>query len=81
MKYTHKGNHRHRLRTNRAEAKFAAAWEDTNRVCNTLQFLLGDGSEPDYNMTQRDCLVAATVIQWLGSPVGGTWLKQIQDAL
>jgi hypothetical protein len=42
--------------------------------CNTLEFILGKNNERAYDVTHRDRVVAATVIQWLGSPVGQSWL-------
>ena len=77
----HEGNRPHRLKSNPAEAKFAAAWKDTNMKCDTLEFLMGDGNTRNYDVSDRDRLIAATVIQWLGSPVGGAWLNQVLGAL
>ena len=57
---------------NPAEATAAKAWKDQNDVCETLLWLLDpDGKSPP---TQRDATVAATVIQWIASPVGRSFL-------
>lgn len=67
------------------EAVFAKAWKITNHPPSflnggygTLQWLLcSDGaSSPTRAVTQEEATVAATVIQWLGTPCGFDWLMQ-----
>lgn len=83
MKVKHEGRSRHRLESNALESIFAARWEIENtsgsgRHNGILELSLhsnGDGNvtEP---CTQQEATVAATVIQWLGSPVGFFWLRE-----
>lgn len=72
----HKGKSLHRLKDNPEEKRFARAWEE---MCDRshLEYLLGDGKDPAQDVTERDALVAATVIQWLGSPVGRGFLEEL----
>jgi hypothetical protein len=70
----------HRFKDNPEERRFAKSWEAWNTPT---------GSAPPYilvnellecgagQVTRRDQAVAATVIQWLGSPVGLTFLEQL----
>lgn len=74
----HKGLHAHRLRDNPAERRLAKAWAkiNTDHGGQVLRYLLAkDNNRPADEMTARDAEVAATVIQWLGSPVGLSWLR------
>lgn len=84
MKIKHEGKSAHRISRNPAEAVFAAEWakenerNTLNRGCGTLDWLLhGDGAEcwPE-KTTKAEAVVAATVVQWLGSPVGMSWVKR-----
>ena len=71
------GLHEYRFKQNPEERRFAKAWKKF--AANNLGHLLhvGDqkGRPPDPN--DRDAQVAATVIQWLGSPVGQHWLADL----
>ena len=71
------GRHHYRLKNNPIEKLFAETWEDQNRATGgTLDYLLAkDPNHPAGEVTPRDREVAATVIQWLGSPVGQNFLK------
>lgn len=73
---SHKSNAMHRLKDNPLEKKFHLAWKDQNEKGNTLAYLMGNGS---YRapLSDRDELVAATVVQWLGSPVGQAFLEEV----
>jgi len=80
----HEGRSTHRLKNNPLEKRFADEWRkinsDMGRGHGTLAYLLAD--DPNYPMaevTQRDATVAATVIQWLGSPVGQGFLEDVQE--
>lgn len=82
-KIQHVGVSAHRLKSNPMEKVFAEAWKERNdpvsyRPIGTLQTLLcskGDGII-ERELTQEEATAAATVIQWLGSPVGFSWLRQ-----
>jgi len=81
-----KGLHQYRFKQNPIEKKFALAWEKRNVSAftgdpdgrSTLDYLLAkDCNFPAGEVTKRDRVVAATVIQWLGSPVGQGFLADI----
>jgi hypothetical protein len=75
-----KGLHPHRFRDNPSERAFADAWAKSNEYGHTLAYLLhvGDqgGARPP-EPSDRDHVVAATVMQWLGSPVGQAFLRDL----
>ena len=70
-KTKHQGISRHRLKDNPLEAIYANEWE--KQAPHTLGYLIGE----DYN--QRDATVTATMIQWLGSPVGQSFVRDILE--
>lgn len=43
-----------------------------------LNYMMGDGKEPA-EVSDRDREVVATVIQWLGSPVGNNFLRELLE--
>lgn len=75
----HEGYSWHRLAPecdNPREVAFASQWRKENEV---------DGRTPIITSlipgcTQRDATVAATVIQWLGSNVGMSFLSNVVDS-
>lgn len=69
----HEGKNIHRLSREPLEKKFHDAWKARQEYGNTLGYILGDNNEPAI-LSERDEMVAATVIQWLGSPVGQGFL-------
>ena len=74
-----KGLHQHRFKDNPKEKKFAKAWEDQNKTFDTLNYLLAkDINHPhEGEVSKRDREVAATVMQWLGSPVGHCFFEEL----
>lgn len=73
-----KGLHLHRFKDNPEEKRFAEAWQQICEQGDTLAYLLHVGDQGGFRPPQpseRDQTVAATVIQWLGSPVGQSWLE------
>ena len=80
MKKQMAGMHEHRLKDNAQELVFATLWKMWNRDgLATLGHLLDvgrvQGAHPP-TPADRDAVVAATVIQWLGSPVGQGFLEE-----
>lgn len=72
-----------RFKANPLEYEFALAWEaiNTDEVGHlngrgTLDYMLSPSNRPNGEVTDRDRVVAATVIQWLGSPVGQSFLEE-----
>ena len=65
------GLNHHRFKDNPEEKRIAEAWDKHDTEGNTLAHLLDTqhhGSPPTVPVETRK--VVATVIQWLGSPVG-----------
>ncbi len=75
---TYEGNSNFRLNDdNPREVSFARAWHYANaRYTHTLEYLLGKPNEQAV-VSDRDRMVAATVIQWLGSNVGMSFLEDV----
>lgn len=75
MKPAH-GLHRYRFRANPEEKRFADAWE--LRGAPNLEYLLStDPNNHRQPVSDEAVTVAATVIQWLGSPVGQAFLSDL----
>jgi len=78
MAAKHEGLNTHRLKDNPEEKRFAKAWQRINDTGSLLDYLLGDkydGRPVEAN--EREAQVAATVVQWLGSPVGQGFLAEL----
>lgn len=76
-----RGIRQYRFDSNPLERRFAEAWEELNNTYNhkgILNYLLTeDSNNPNFEITDREREVAATVIQWLGSPVGQKFIDSI----
>lgn len=75
----HEGRWPHRFRTNPREAIFAKEWANQERLNHTLEWLLTtsqDQTIQERELTQEEATAAATIAQWLGSPVGFCWLEE-----
>jgi hypothetical protein len=74
-----KGLHTYRFKENPEEKRFAEAWDKQNEQGSNLAYLLtvGDQSGRPPEPSDRDHVVAATVVQWLGSPVGQSFLRDL----
>lgn len=80
-----KGLNQRRCKQNPLEKLFAESWNEINtdnhgnlngKGC--LDYLMTKNiNNPLGEVSDRDRIVAATVIQWLGSPVGQSFLMQI----
>lgn len=68
-------NRKYRFSKNPEEKRFATAWDRED----CLRYLLADPSPhaPIPEPTKREIEVAAVVIQWLGSPVGQCFLRDL----
>lgn len=75
LKGKHRGLQTYRFNNNPKEFIFATEWE---KMCDRghLEWLLGKGKWAQ-DVTERDAQIAATVIQWLGSPVGQGFLRDL----
>jgi hypothetical protein len=86
-KASHVGKYANRLNHPVAdmERAFAAKWDETNnpppflnRGIGTLQHLLCsdmDGRNIERELTAEEITAAATVVQWLGTNCGFSWLR------
>lgn len=70
------GLHTHRFADNPEEKRFAEAYAAKMGRRN-LEWLLSCGGEVPAPLSERDETVAATMIQWLGSPVGQGFLRDL----
>lgn len=75
----HNGKSIHRLKSNPAEKALHDAWQAENDEGHILEYLLGDDNRRG-DVSERDAMVAATVIQWLGSPVGHNFLQRVMSS-
>ena len=81
-----KGKNTYRFKQNPLELRYAEEWESLNTILNgalngrgVLDYILSDDKNmPNGEVSDRDREVAATVIQWLGSPVGQKFIKKVQ---
>lgn len=71
-----KGLRQYRFSTNPMEKRFAEVWEEHNKNDRALQYILSDDNVPVYP-TEREKEIAATIIQWLGTPVGQGFLSEV----
>lgn len=75
----HRGARTYRFAENPAEKVLSDEWHSENTREGVghgmLSWLMGDGNKPGAT-TARDEYVAATVIQWLGTPVGHSFLEK-----
>ena len=79
-----KGLHQYRFKDNPLEKHFAEAWNTENNRSEgrgVLDYLLAKNCNyPAGEASDRDREVAATVIQWLGSPVGQSFLENCKNS-
>lgn len=80
-KLKYKGLYTHRFKDNPEEKLFAEEWDKVNVLGHNLAYLIdpknGVGLARPPEPTDRENEVAATVIQWLGSPVGQNFLRDL----
>jgi hypothetical protein len=74
----HEGFSAHRLKQNPLEAAYAKAWAE--QAPHTLGWLLKNYDTEQVDYSPRDAQVAATMIQWLGSPVGSSFVAEVLDS-
>ncbi len=75
MKPRHTGIGAHRLPREPREKIAAEIWEAVAE--NTLPYLLSRTNDRAH-VEDREYQIAATVVQWLGSPVGQNFIEQLQ---
>lgn len=80
----HKGLNTHRFGDNPIEEIFAKLWEEENvkqlgKPNGLLEYLISSRVNEAEPVTAREAQVAATIIQWLGSPVGQSFLQIAEE--
>ena len=79
MRIRHVGLNEHRFKDNPAERIYANEWKKRQDYPNsTLGYLLYGQDTWRHAVTQEDATAAATIIQWLGSPVGQGFIEECQ---
>jgi len=72
------GFRKYRFKDNPLEQRFAEEWVKLNKENKILLYLTSPNNDPAYsNLCERDKIVAGSVIQWLGSPVGQGFLQDV----
>jgi len=77
------GHSPHRYDQNPMEKAFALAWQKVNDTSQpglttgTLAYLLSHNQHSPAEPTEAEHKVAATVVQWLGSPVGQHFVRDV----
>lgn len=87
LKKKYQGLNTHRLAQNPLEKRFALAWQAQNEVAapvdgqaDTLDYILHEGDQRYPKLcSERDRQVANSVIQWLGSPVGESFIRSVLE--
>ncbi len=78
----HTGIHIYRTADNPAEMVFSDQWLMQNgRDSNFLEQILRKNPHEFEGISERDASVAATIIQWLGSPVGECFLNNCVEEI
>lgn len=82
----HEGIHAVRLEQNPAERIFASRWKDRqerqygfNGGHSLLECMLAQPGKKVGRVTRDQARVAATVVQWLGSPLGRAFVDECRD--
>ncbi len=66
----------YRFKDNPKERAFYEAWRKENEQSSVLEYLMSTHENGRRQpVSERDEHVAATVVQWLGSPVGQSFLR------
>lgn len=77
-----RGLHPYRLTSNPHEKIALLLWarqhDGPSEDRGTLPYILGDGVTPHFP-SERDWEVANTIIQWLGSPVGRSFVRDLEE--
>lgn len=70
------GKHTHRLNANPMEKRFADAWATYNSDGNVTEYLLSTRLNERQFVPEDTEVDIATIVQWLGSPVGMHFLEE-----
>ena len=75
-KRKHEGWASYRLAQNPSESRFAQEWQAWQDKHNVLQLIKGRG-KLHADLTEEEIAAAASAIQWLGSPLGQCFLREV----
>jgi hypothetical protein len=75
----HEGVSSNRTPREPKEKAFADVWAE--QAPTTLPYLLYGQDRRNHALSQKDATVAATVIQWLGSNVGQSFLEDVKERI
>ncbi len=79
LKRRFRGVSPHRFDSNPLELAYALAWQRKNNgSTSTLAYML-NGQDCPAEPTARENEIAATVVQWLGSPVGSAFVRDVLE--
>ena len=83
IKKQHRGMHFDRTKKEPLERAFAVAWQELQESSgrhSTLEYMLAENNNCPIpgEVSERDLLVANTIVQWLGSPVGQCFLGRVE---
>ena len=93
MKLEHIGYNKHRLKDsfNWEEKIFSEEWEkfqsprsphnDKCALNDIFSIFDSNGRQQPGYVSQNQATAVATIIQWLGSPVGSGWLRDVLDKI
>ena len=72
------GFRKYRFKDNPLEQKFAEEWVKRNREGKILLYLTSPSNRLEQSdLCERDKIIAGSVIQWLGTPVGQCFLRDV----
>lgn len=79
----------HRFSTNAVEKIFSDLWAEENKRwmkdgdhASVLQYILSeDGGKTVPETSERDEMIAASIIQWLATPIGRGFLAELHDTV
>ncbi len=77
VKIRYQGKNVHRYRGNPLERAFAKEWQKQCEIGGNLEYLLSGKANQRLPVNDTEQIAANTVIQWLGSPVGQSFLCAI----
>lgn len=84
-----RGKNTHRFSVNPIEKIFSDLWAEENERWiknglrgSVLQYILSeDGGKTVPETSDRDEMIAASVIQWLATPIGKSFLAELHDTM
>lgn len=84
-----RGKNTHRFSTNLTEKIFSDLWAEENerwinhgKHASVLQYVLSeDGGKTIPETSERDEMIAASIIQWLATPIGRNFLDELHDTM